>query len=373
MNPPRPFTVAHGRADHWGGAVKHCLLGLNGTDANVGILYATEKFADDLPSILTFLRETTHIPHWIGAAAPGISAGAAEYRSEGALAVMAGHLPEESFLGFSGHDAPAITARATGWLGERQAGCILVHGDPRNPAVAPVVADLAGLAKAVTGGLVSAAGPPSQIADVVFGGGVSGLVLTAEIPVVTGLTQGCSPIGGPHLITEVWNGVVMGLDGRNALEVLKEEAGELIARDLRRAAGYIHVALPTGENGHDYAVRTLVGIDPGHGWLAIGHKLEIGQRLLFVRRDANGARADLKRMLTGIRQAVDGRPILAALYVSCVGRGGHMFGEEGVEAAMIEAGLDGAPLIGFYANGEIFGGRLFGYTGVLTVIVGERP
>ena len=375
------FTVAHGRADHWGSAAKMCLEGIGGSDANMGILYSTETFGDDLPSILTFLRETTRIPHWIGAAAPGICAGpaekeGAEYRAEGALAVMVGRLPQDSFLEFFGHHAPAIAAHTTRWLAGRQASGTLIHGDPRNPAVGPVVADLTGVCGQVTGGLVSAAGPPSQIADSVFGGGVSGLLLSADVPVVTGLTQGCSPIGDEHIVTESWNGVVMELDGRKALEVLKDEAGELIARDLRRAAGYIHVALvPDGYQGtgHDYAVRSLVGIDRQQGWLAVGDKLEVGQKLLFVRRDANCARADMQRMLGELRQALGGRRPVAAHYVSCIGRGSHMFGTDGVEAAMIREELDDVPLIGYFANGEIFGGRLFAYTGVLTVFAGDWP
>ncbi len=99
MTAPGRFTVAHAAAAHWGAAAKACLDGIAtaAADATLGILYATEAFAEDLPSVLTFLRETTRIPHWIGAAAPGICAGDSEYRDGGALAVMVGRLPAGSF------------------------------------------------------------------------------------------------------------------------------------------------------------------------------------------------------------------------------------------------------------------------------------
>lgn len=369
------FTLAHAAADHWGIAAKACLGGVTAAaaGANVGFLYATEALGDDLSSILTFMRETTRIPHWTGAVAPGLCADADEYRGGGALAVMVGRLPEAGFHCFSGLNAASIREIADPWLAGRRAAAI-VHGDPRNPAVPQAIEDLADGIAVMAGGLVSAAGPPAQVADTVVSGGLSGLLLGPEIEVVTGLTQGCTPIGPAHMVSEAWQGVLMGLDGRPALEVLKEEAGELIARDIRRAAGYIHVAVPVpGSDPHDYLVRGLVGIDARQGWLALGGRAETGDRLMFVRRDPNAARADLKRMLADVRRRLDGRPVLAAFYFTCVARGADMFGEDGIEAAMVRKALGGAPLLGFFANGEIAGGRLYGYTGVLMAIVGAPP
>ena len=368
------FTVAHATAEHWGVAAKACLDGIAAAcpDCNIGFLYVSEGFGDDIASVLTFLRETTRIPHWVGAAVPGIRANDTEYREGGAVAVMVGRLPPNSFRCFAGLEASTIRKSNSAWLAGAPASLAIVHGDPRNPAVLPVVADLAADALVQAGGLVSSAGPPSQIADSLVSGGLSGLLLGPEVTVVTALSQGCAPIGPVHKVTEAWQGVLMGLDGRPALEVLKEEAGELIARDLRRASGYIHIALPAaGGDPHDYQVRTLVGIDPRQGWLAVSERLEVGQPLMFVRRDANGARGDLARMLLEIRSKLDGRKARAAFYFSCVERGRHMFGADGAETALVRRAIDKAPLIGFFANGEIAGGRLYGYTGVLAVIAGD--
>jgi hypothetical protein len=47
-----------------------------------------------------------------------------------------------------------------------------------------------------------------------------------------------------------------------ALDVFKEDIGELLARDLSRVDGYIHAAFPI--NGSDmggYVVRSLMAID----------------------------------------------------------------------------------------------------------------
>jgi small ligand-binding sensory domain FIST len=368
------FALAHAAASHWGVAAKACLNDLApavAAGANAGFLFVTEALGEGLSSILTFLRETTRIAHWTGAVVPGLCAGAAEYRSGGALAVMAGRLPEGSFHAFSGLTAASIRAASGAWLGGDTTAIVL--GDPRNPAVPQAIEDLVWDVAVMTGGLVSAAGPAAQVADTVVGGGLSGLLLGPEVAVVTGLTQGCTPIGPPHAVFEAWQGVLMGLDGRPALDVLKEEAGELIARDIRRAAEYIHVAFPVeGYDSHDYLVRRLVGVDSRQGWLALSGRVETGDRLMFVRRDPNAARADLVRMLAEVRTRLDGRRPLAGFYFSCVARGAGMFGGDGVESALVAEALGGAPLIGFFANGEIFAGRLYGYSGVLLVLAGGR-
>jgi small ligand-binding sensory domain FIST len=176
-------------------------------------------------------------------------------------------------------------------------------------------------------------------------------------------------------VTEGWANVVAGLDGKSALAVFKAEVGELLARDPRRAAGYIHAALPVeGSDQGDYVVRTLMGLDQAQGWLAVADDIHVGQRLMLVRRDPIAAQADLARMLDDVCGRLQGRQPLAALYVTCTARGEHMFGEPGAELAQVRQALGPAvPLIGYFANGEISGQRLYGYTGVLTVLTGTVP
>jgi small ligand-binding sensory domain FIST len=46
-----------------------------------------------------------------------------------------------------------------------------------------------------------------------------------------------------------------------------------------------------------------------------------------------------------------------------------MFGGEGRELSLIEEIIGPVPLVGFFGNGEISHNRLYGYAGVLTLIV----
>ncbi|MGE5516438.1 MAG: FIST C-terminal domain-containing protein [Bacteroidota bacterium] len=370
--PTPSFTLACAMGEHWGLAAKTCLEGLGGAPANVGFLYVTEAFNQNLSSILTFLRETTRISHWAGAVVPTVIAGD-RVLDGGGMAVMTGLLPPDSFRTFWGANGAAI-GDALGTWQTKGAPCLaLAHGDPRTPGMTELVHDLADQIGFVTGGLVSSSGPPAQLADSVVSGGVAGLVLAGSVPVVVGLTQGCSPIGPAHRVSAVADGVIMGLDGRPAVEVLKEDAGQLLARDLRRAAGYIHVATPVaGSDSGDYLVRMLLGVDPRQGWLVVGDRFEDGEDLLFVRRDAQAARTDMERMLADVVRRIAGRPVRAAFYHSCIGRGRHMFGDDDSEIAMVRAALGPVPLLGFFGHGEFAGERLYAYTGVLTVLLGDE-
>ncbi|HLO79030.1 MAG TPA: FIST C-terminal domain-containing protein [Magnetospirillum sp.] len=377
--PHQPFVVAHARGDHWGLAAKACLETLAGQPANVGFLYVTEAFNQNLSSILTFLRETTRIPHWVGAVVPTVIAGDEALGEGGALAVMTGLLPEDGFRAFWGLEAEEIATRLRPWLDSHGPCLGLAHGDSRSPGVAALLQALAAQVGSLTGGLVSSSGPPAQLADSVVSGGIAGLLVGAEVPVVTGLTQGCTPIGPLRRVTAGAEGVIMSLDGRPALDVLKQDAGQLIARDIRRASGYIHLAVPVAgsdsgdSDAGDYMVRMLLGVDPRQGWLAVGDRIDEGAQVMFVRRDPQSARADMERMLADVSFRLAGRPVRAAFYFSCVGRGGHMFGEDDREVAMIREALGPVPLIGFFGHGEFSGDRLYGFTGVLAVLAGERP
>jgi small ligand-binding sensory domain FIST len=247
----------------------------------------------------------------------------------------------------------------------------VVHGDPRHGGAARTIARLsAGSGAFLVGGLSSARGSALQLAGRPTEGGVSGILLSPEVPLITGLSQGCTPIGPVHEVSASQGPWVLALDGRPALEVLEEEIGEVLARNPERIAGYIHAALPQpGSDRADYVVRPLLAIDARRAILAISDEVRRGDRLLFVKRDGAAAQADLRRMLDGLLARAAGRPIRGALYHTCVARGGNMFGPDSAELRMIEAVLGEVPLAGFFTNGEFYRDRLYGYTGVLTLFL----
>ncbi len=368
------FRAAHAAGAPWHVLATSCLAQLAPLPdgANLGFVYVTDTLAGDLTSILTFLRERTRAADWVGSVGVGICASGIETFEKPGLAIMLAALPDASFRVFApiAGDFERFTNETAAWLAERPATLAIVHGDPREPSLAQVLGTLAARSGAfLVGGLSSARDAPLQIAGRVVEGGLSGVLLASQISVATGLTQGCSPIGPTHLVTEAEDNIVMAIDGRPALDVFKDDIGELLSRDLRRVAGLVFAGLPvTGSDTGDYLVRNLVAIDVEHKWLAVAEELAAGDRLLFCRRDAPSAITDLKRMLAGLKRRAGGAA-KAGLYYSCVARGPNLFGDDSEELGLVREALGDLPLVGFFGNGEISSDRLYTYTAVLTLFL----
>jgi len=366
------FLAAHAEGDGWAAVAKSCADQLETLPpgANLGFLYVTDALAGDLGSILTFLRERTRIADWVGTVGLGVCATGRDYFEVPALSVLVAALPPESFRLFAPSEASATALAADRWFARVRPMLGVVHGDPRGADIAATVGSLARDASLfLVGGLAAAPEAPVQVAGRIVEGGLSGVLLAPDIPVITGLTQGCSPIGPVRRVTEARDNILMELDGRPALEVFKEDIGELLSRDLKRVAGLIFVGFPVaGSDTGDYLVRNLVAIDVPRQWLAVAHVVAPGDAVLFCRRDPVSAGADLARMLEQLKRRAGGVP-RAGLYFSCVARGPNLFGQPSQELAMIRDALGDFPLAGFFGNGEIAHDRLYGYTGVLALFL----
>ena len=367
------FLLGHGSGNSADAILEDCLgqLGDIPAEANLGFIYATDALVAELPRLLQQLRQATGIERWTGTVGVGISATRREYYDEPALAIMLASFDESCMQSVPNLDSniDAFIDASNTWLQRDQFHFGILHADPSNPATPQLMTDLAAQIPGAyfVGGLSSSNGENLQIADGVTSGGVSGVLFNSEIALVTGHSQGCTPIADKHTVTACERNIVIELDGLPALEVFKQDVGDVIARDLQRVAGYIFAALPIrGSDTGDYMVRNLIGIDPENGLIAIGDLLETGDELMFCRRDGNSARDDMMRMLEDIRARIDGEP-RGAVYYSCLGRGRYQFGDNSEELRFISDVLGDIPLVGFFANGEIFHNRLYGYTGVLTV------
>ncbi len=372
--PAPAFKAAHSASEHWAHAAKMCADALTPPlrGANLGFVYATDSFADDFGSILAYLRQKTGIEHWVGSIGIGICADDSEFFDRPALATMVAAFPEDSFRVFPAisKSVDELSAETRAWMARAPSVCGLVHVDPSNaesPRLVGMLADAG--AGFLVGGITSSRGALYQIAGRVTGGGVSGVLFGPDVAVATGKSQGCAPAGPFRTITDAVENVIVALDGHKPMEALKKDIGVDTAQGLGALAGEVHAAFPVeGSDTGDYIVRTLVGADPARGWLAVGGPVTAGGRMMFVRRDAKSAEADLVRMAQGLKRRLGGPP-RGGLYISCVARGPAMFGEEGREIGLIREHLGDFPLIGFYAGGEISNSRLYGYTGVLVLFL----
>ncbi len=381
---------------------------------NLGFLYVSDHLAADTANILDLMRTVTGIEHWIGAVGIGVCSGANDYVDMPAASVLAGRFPDDSFRVFPVADTTLSGVREAlaPWLEQNEAMLALVHGDPlAEDDPVRIIAALEHMTGGfIAGGLSASRSDHAIIANQVSSGGVGGAVFSVDIPVVSALSQGCTPIGPVHVITRAEGNIIMELDGQPAFEVFTQDlksmalaqTGEspetaqirevLVGKDTqdlhedvaRLFRGEIHVAFPVqGSDRNDFMVRNLLGVDAESGWLAVPQAVHGGGTALFVHRDDATVRDDLLRTLVDLRARVirDHGCFApqAGIYISCVARAMTDFGPgcdnrdvpsaPGGEMALIRSVLGDIPMAGFYANGEISNQRLYGYTGVLILFL----
>jgi small ligand-binding sensory domain FIST len=341
----------------WALATSEVAAALAGASASLGFLYLTDTHAANAEAIRQRLAAETGIEHWVGCVAPGVAAGPEELFGRPAIVAMAADLPAGAFQVFDG-----VPKQGADWFG-------LVHADPSDPGLPETLTRLEDATGAfLVGGLTASADGGIRFADGLAAKPVSGVLFSDRVVVATGLTQGCNPFGPVHEVTACERNVAIEIDGQPALAVLENDLRLAHATDPEILSRPLAAALPIADADRpDYLVRDFTGIDRRRGLLGIGAILRQGQRLQFCARDAHSAILDLDRMLDDVEKRLDGKQPRGAVYVSCVARGPHLFGQGSHELGRVKAAMGDAPVVGFFAGGEISSARLYTYTGVLAV------
>lgn len=370
------FLYGHACGDSATAIVHSCLeqIGNIPEEASLGFIYATDSLGDELSLVLGTLRQAAPNVHWVGSTGIGIAATSQEYYDERALVVMLTDIPPDQFHLITNTEEmfPQLPPNLSSFCSTEGCYSGILHAEPTYIATSYFINNVNDHTPEgqLNGGLSSADGSALQIADEIYDDGISGVLFSSGVEIVTGHTQGCSPIGPVHDIDQADQNLVLGLDGRPALDVLCEDVGEILSRDLRKLGGYIFVGLPIeGSNRGDYQVRALMGLDMEQQLLSVGDYMEGRGKLLFCRRDGNTARDDMQRMLQQIKQQLGDRRIRGGVYISCTNRGRDLFGDDSAELYMISEVLGEFPLAGFFAFGELYRNRIYSQTGVLTLFV----
>lgn len=358
------FKVGWGADDDWRNALGQCLEGVEpvATDANLGFVYLSDHLSGDAASILTVLRGRTGIDDWVGTTGIGIVANGQQFFDTPALAIMVAAVPDGT-MQLMGPSQP-LPPGFKPWFG-------VTHADPTLEGLPEQLAALESEPGGYwVGGLAASRGPNPVIARTIVSGGAAGVAFTDQVPVVTALSQGCTPIGPSREITKAERNIIVELDGQPAFEIFRAEIGEMLARNLDRIPGFIFAGLShAGSDGADYLVRDIAGVDPQHGLVAVPQDVTVGERVMFCRRDAGAATTDMNRMLDTLAERSGPTPPRGGLYFSCLGRGPSLFDDARSEAAMIRERFPDLPLVGFFGNGEIANSRLYAYTGVLSLFL----
>lgn len=379
------FHAATATGLDWRQVTKNALDQLGDVSrCTLGFIYMTDTLADHATSILTLLKGLTGIEDWTGSVGIGVIGNGRDHFAEPTLTLMVCDFPEDSFCLFH-HDGDGFVDPGhdvANWLDRHDAAVGIIHADPRNPDLPSFLYHLSDDTGAfLIGGLGSSRSQYGQIANRVTENGAAGVFLDASIAVVSGLTQGCTPISPPRRITSCDSNIIQQIDYRAAIEVFKNDIGDALRDEKTRTESYVFAALPVeGSDTGDFLVRNILDVDYEEGTIAIAEEVDEGQQLQFVHRDPRAALQDLDYMV----QKITHRAPLprGGLYFPCLSRGAHLFEhltpedsganfryDQGGEVAYIQRSFNNMPLCGFFANGEISHDRLYTHSGVMVLFI----
>jgi len=352
--------------------IEDCLLQLEKIPSgyNFGFIYATDTMSADYPELLQQCKKKTGIEHWVGTLGAGIIAPGKEFYDQPAVSIMLAYFDNKEF-NILPRIQKASELNKLNWPKQFLTHFGIIHGDPFYQNTQNLITDIQQQVEEcfLVGGLTSSKDNQYQIANNIATQGVSGVFFSENIPVLTNLSQGCSPIGQKHSITQAEKNIIHKLNNKPALDELIKALDISNFHELKNHAGEVFMGLciPHSDQ-NDYVVRNLVGIDTEQKLFAINDIPTEGDDLIFCERSKNTAIEDMQKMLDKIASRLKQKP-KGGVYISCLGRGREQFGQNSEEIKMIHQTLGDFPLTGFFANGEIHHNKLYGYTGVLTLFV----
>lgn len=362
---------------------------LEGRQVDWCVAFVTGEHAQTLTTLLEALSGALDTPYVVGCTATGVLVPGWEAEQGpalGVLAVSSDQIRATPFL-FADEGDRGMTAGVR--LGQRllnsrdSEDLLLVWPDPFSVRPDRLLQSL----DAVLGGVPVVGGAASlrdgDRATLQFcgtearGASVSGVRLGGKFTHTIGITQGCRPLCRALRVTGCHENLVLELDGRPAVDVLREAAPRDLVDDLEWGLNFLSVGLLPEPQVSDvrpgeYLVRNIVTADPDTGVLALADGVEEGQHLIFVHREGRSAEEDLRRVLREVSPGRTGRDYRFGLYFNCLARGRSLYSREGMDSELIQQALPGVPVLGFFCNAEIAPLRgvnqLFTYTGVLLLV-----
>ena len=344
---------------------------LGGLSPDLAVVFLSTDFASEYQQVPAMLRDKLGPALLFGCSGGGVIGGGREVEHRPGFSLTAAHLPgvELSPFHLEAQDLPGMDSAPQAW---EDALKIPARSDPRflllvDPFSFPAANFLMGMDYAFSssvkiGGMASGGNSPGDnalfLADQVHSSGAIGLAMTGNIVLDTVVAQGCRPVGQLMSITKSQQNLLMELDQRPPLEVVRELFTSSSQRDqeLMQSSLFLGILmddLMEEPKQGDFLVRNVIGIDSKNGVMAIGEMLREGQRVQFHLRDSLTSADDLAELLTrysGEERSTHGE---GALLFSCLGRGEHLYGHPDHDTNMFRDKVGVIPLGGFFCNGEI--------------------
>ena len=379
------------------------------SEPNLGIVFISSAYASEYPRLVPLLLEQLSLPILIGCGGGGIIGTTAqnqvlEVEGPPALSLSVASLPNVDITPFyiAPEELPDLDSSPEAWIeligvSPEKSPQFLLLSDPFAAHVNDLLEglDFAYPGSPKVGGLASASSigvqsglfyHSQQPGQSLYREGTVGVALSGDIVLETIVAQGCRPIGKPFRVSQAERNVILEVveaeepgsttAGTSPLEALRRIIENLSEKDRQLVQHSLFVGVVRDEfklnlEQRDFLIRTLLGVDPKLGAIAVGDRVRPGQRIQFHLRDSSTSAEDLELLLKAYQQN-QASHAQGALMFSCLGRGEGLYGVPNFDSELLRRYLTDIPLGGFFCNGEIgpVGGRTFlhGYTSALAIL-----
>lgn len=365
--------------------------------ADLGLVFISSAFMSEYTRLLPLLAEKLSVPVLIGCSAGGVigrkqTGKTEEIEAEPALSLTLAHLPGVKIRPFHilAEELPDSDSSPNAWIDlvgvpPSPVPQFILLSSPFGSATNDLLQglDFAYPGSVVVGGQASSGfmnGPVGLFCnDKLCREGTIGIALTGNIVLDTIVSQGCRPIGQPLQVTKAERNIILELDEKVPLMVLRNLISSLSEEDRTLAQHSLFVGLAMDEfriNLHsgDFLIRNILGVDPKAGAIAISDRIRAGQRLQFHLREAEASSQDLENLLQEYQNENENTsqpsPV-GALMFTCLGRGIGLYGQPNFDSQLFSRYLHDIPVGGCFCGGEIgpVSGRTFlhGYTSVFAI------
>jgi hypothetical protein len=215
--------------------------------------------------------------------------------------------------------------------------------------------------------------------DHVVSDGVAWALLSGQAHIAWAVNHGCIPVGVEYKVTRSEANVIYEIDGRPAMEVVKDYLTEAEIEDW----GRVVLTFPFGfkvpgymQDYDEYIIRGMLGgKDDTTGSVTIPTEAPEGTSIWLTRRDSEKIAKGVERVAEEIKAQLGDNPARLVFQFDCAARGNAILREQQklqlLEMLRQRVGSE-VPWLGLYTFGEIAPVRehhhFHNYTVVLTVI-----
>ncbi len=184
-------------------------------------------------------------------------------------------------------------------------------------------------------------------------GRAAGLAIEGFAQPLVESSPACKLLTPLHTVDEMSGGLVLKLDGREALDVLSSCLSESRSAGERHEPQPVIFAALADPADDRFVMRPVRGIDVERRGVMVAPEVRIGSRMGFAIRDAASARAGLEASARSLSQKALGAAPRFAIYLTCAGRGKSLYGAPDVEARILRQRFGDLPIAGMHSAFEL--------------------